>query len=268
MPRGRPVPKEARRAREAAVAAHERRFLGHRCPRCGGIERFTSSGGCVRCVACRRFRTGRKAEISANRLRRSVAREAGATMYEGMPCRRCSGVLRYTAGKGRCVACMRAALAKRDREVERKRLAASRARHREAANARARVRNKRPEVKAARSARVLTRYHADPDFRLKIRMSKAIRRALGGAKKNRRPWENLVGYTIEDLRIHLKRQFVKGMSWHNIDQWQVDHIVPIACFGRVDPGGDAFRACWALSNLRPLWKSLNHAKGAKREHLV
>lgn len=130
------------------------------------------------------------------------------------------------------------------------------------------ARNSRPEVKARRAALVLARYHADPAERLRVRMSKAVRRALSASKKQRRPWTELVGYSVEELRVHLERQFLPGMNWANIELWQVDHVLPVAGFGPMSPGDDAFRACWALTNLRPLWKIDNLLKGSKREHLL
>jgi len=92
-------------------------------------------------------------------------------------------------------------------------------------------------------------------------------RRVGDGKRQRR-WEALVGYTVADLRQHLERQFVKGMSWDNAGEWHVDHIIPQTAFSFTSAEDPEFRACWALSNLRPLWRSENISKHAKRLHLI
>lgn len=86
--------------------------------------------------------------------------------------------------------------------------------------------------------------------------------------KGRERWADLVGYSTAELRPHLERQFPPGMGWSNIDRWHIDHIVPLAAFGPMSAGDPVFRAAWALTNLRPLWKRDNEAKGPKREHLL
>lgn len=77
-----------------------------------------------------------------------------------------------------------------------------------------------------------------------------------------------MGYTPGELRAHLERQFTKGMSWSRFIEGdiQIDHIVPVASFD-LDDEADV-RACWALTNLRPMWKAENRAKWAHREHLL
>ena len=78
----------------------------------------------------------------------------------------------------------------------------------------------------------------------------------------------MVGYSVADLAQHLERQFLPGMSWENMDQWHIDHIVPLAEFKASSPDSPAFKAAWALSNLRPLWAKDNMKKGARRESLL
>lgn len=75
--------------------------------------------------------------------------------------------------------------------------------------------------------------------------------------------EKATGFTTEELKIHLEKQFTKGMSWSvfNTGAIHIDHIIPISSFDLSNP--DEVRACWALSNLRPLWSADNLAKNAK-----
>jgi hypothetical protein len=91
---------------------------------------------------------------------------------------------------------------------------------------------------------------------------------VGGSKKERRTFD-LLGYTSQELRAHLERQFNGRMSWDNYGVfWHVDHIVPLALFRYETPEDPEFRAAWALPNLRPLWKIENIKKGAKRLTLL
>lgn len=78
--------------------------------------------------------------------------------------------------------------------------------------------------------------------------------------------QRLVGYTIADLRKHLEKQFVSGMGWHNMHRWHIDHITPQSAFDLSKH--DEWRACWCLSNLRPMWARANLAKSARLTHLL
>lgn len=77
-----------------------------------------------------------------------------------------------------------------------------------------------------------------------------------------------MGWTMADLRSHLERQFHKGMSWDNYGKWQIDHITPVSSFKVASVYDDEFRACWALSNLRPLLAGDNASKRDRRTLLL
>jgi hypothetical protein len=106
-----------------------------------------------------------------------------------------------------------------------------------------------------------------PVNRLNHRVGQLVRSSLGAGKAGR-SWPTILGYTVEDLAAHLERQFVAGMSWGNMGEWHVDHILPLASFQFADENDPEFRAAWALTNLRPLWKLDNIRKHAKRLHLI
>lgn len=106
-----------------------------------------------------------------------------------------------------------------------------------------------------------------PSFTINERMSATIRASLKG-NKNGASWEGLVGYTLSDLIRHLERQFVAGMSWDNRALWHIDHIVPLASFKFMTADDPEFRAAWALTNLRPLWKADNLSKNDQRLFLI
>ncbi len=100
---------------------------------------------------------------------------------------------------------------------------------------------------------------ADPKFRLNGRMRNAIKKAIKEHKAGRR-WEDLVGYTLQELVKHLERKFKPGMSWENFGQWHIDHIIPKSLFNYKTPEDFDFKRCWALSNLQPLWEKDNIIK--------
>lgn len=116
-----------------------------------------------------------------------------------------------------------------------------------------------PLAKVSAAARQRKRRRDNPEFAIAARMTASIYQALREGKAGRR-WESLVGYTLGDLTAHLERQFGKGMSWANYGQWHIDHIRPVASFTFSTAEDDDFKACWALTNLRPLWKAENLAK--------
>lgn len=104
--------------------------------------------------------------------------------------------------------------------------------------------------------------------RIRNYFTAAICHSLKGSTKGGRSWETILGYTADDLRQHLERQFAKGMSWDNYGEWHVDHIVPVASFTFSSADDAEFKACWSLTNLRPLWAADNMSKKHKRTHLI
>ena len=111
------------------------------------------------------------------------------------------------------------------------------------------------------------RRESTPQRRLERRISNRMREALSSDYQGGK-WREALPYSIAELRDHLERQFVKGMSWENMHQWHIDHIVPKSSFSYSSPDEPDFLACWALSNLRPLWASENISKGSRRETLL
>ncbi len=100
------------------------------------------------------------------------------------------------------------------------------------------------------------------DGKLKSCLGSAICNSLQGRKQGRR-WESLVGYTIEQLKEHLEKQFADGMSWDNYGKWHIDHIIPVSFFRYSSFSDTEFKMCWRLENLRPLWARENIQKKNK-----
>jgi len=123
-------------------------------------------------------------------------------------------------------------------------------------------------VNKQRRKRIHEAFRNDPEYerryRLRLSISNAINKALPGKKKGR-PWEALVGYTLEDLICHIEKQFQPGMTWENRGKggWHIDHIIPMSVFNITSPEDVDFKRCWALKNLRPLWGKENLGKRDK-----
>ena len=106
------------------------------------------------------------------------------------------------------------------------------------------------------------RRHRDPRLRLDGAMGVLVRYALL-TRKAARTWRSILGYTVDDLILHLSRRFKPGMTLDNYGAWHVDHIVPRSRFSYTTEDDPGFKGCWALSNLQPLWAVENMRKGAK-----
>jgi len=100
---------------------------------------------------------------------------------------------------------------------------------------------------------------------LNHRISGGILKSLGKNKAGY-SWESLVGFTLEELKHHLEKHFLPGMSWENRKYWDIDHKIPLSVFNFQKPGDIDFHRAWNLSNLQPLWRKKNISKGAKLKH--
>jgi hypothetical protein len=140
---------------------------------------------------------------------------------------------------------------------------------REVAAATQRAKRLPPEVRRERveanRLKQRARRRTDPLKAMQARLSRLHRHALAmvGAIKTSPTFEQL-GYTAEEFVAHIERQFVKGMGWHNMREWQIDHIIPVS---EAKTEQDVV-ALNQLSNLRPMWADQNNAKKNKRVSLI
>lgn len=102
---------------------------------------------------------------------------------------------------------------------------------------------------------------ASPAFRISRSLSFGIWRSLRSGKSGRH-WESIVGFTLQELMVHLEAQFTPGMTFENYGRWHIDHRKPICEFAFESEHDEAFRQCWSLKNLRPLWAADNLKLGA------
>ena len=126
------------------------------------------------------------------------------------------------------------------------------------------------------SQRWAWQYKTDPQMQLRERLRTMMRKHakkcawvasyFGSSSKAQgrgKLWA-AVGYTSLELRLHIERQFVNGMTWDRFlaGEIHIDHIVPKSKFDL--DSLDELRACYALSNLRPMWATDNVREGARR----
>lgn len=100
----------------------------------------------------------------------------------------------------------------------------------------------------------------DELYVIKCRVSTLIRMKIkqNGYTKQSRTYE-ILGCSFEDFKLHIERQFAKGMSWDNRDKWHIDHIIPMATAKTEE---DVIRLNH-YTNLRPLWAEENLSKSDK-----
>lgn len=101
----------------------------------------------------------------------------------------------------------------------------------------------------------------DPTFKVLTRMRDFNRRcveAIRGVKNWRTA--TILGYTPDELRLHIESQWQDGMSWENYGEWHIDHIKSIK--QHLNEGIDDIKIINALTNLQPLWAFDNLSKGA------
>jgi len=234
-----------------------------KCTGCGAdkprtTEHFNKKlGGLTsRCRVC--LSASRRADDAARARNNEARRRSRAQNPEAV---RAKDRARYGPKKREAVAAWRAANPEKKREIDRRYYE----RNREAVIARAvQYAAARPEQTRASGQRLHQRRQASsPAYRLNRSIKSAMNISLNGGKAGRR-WSDLVGYSREDLMAHLERQFTKGMNWTNYGEWHVDHIVPLAAHEIDSAESEAFKAAWALTNLRPMWASDNIRKGPKR----
>lgn len=126
---------------------------------------------------------------------------------------------------------------------------------------------RRPERVLEISRRTYEKNKDKPENICSARIRARIYLAMRGKAKSGKTFE-LLGYTPEDLRRHIEKQFCKGMSWGNYGEWHIDHIVPLSSFEISSWDDPELKAAWDLTNLRPIWSKENLQKSARLTHLV
>jgi len=109
------------------------------------------------------------------------------------------------------------------------------------------------------------RRRSRPEVAMAERVSRMLCWALAdvGAVKRGKTFD-MLGYTPAELKDHIEKQFLPGMSWDNRSEWEIDHITPISSATCEQDVIELNQ----LYNLRPLWSAANNAKKDKRLYLI
>jgi hypothetical protein len=109
---------------------------------------------------------------------------------------------------------------------------------------------------------MINKYYSDAHTKIKMNLSRRMRDFF---KKNGSRTVDFIGCSIDDLKIHIEKQFVDGMSWENygVHGWHIDHIRPCCSFDLTDP--EQQKECFHYTNLQPLWAKDNIRKGGRYE---
>lgn len=75
---------------------------------------------------------------------------------------------------------------------------------------------------------------------------------------------DLVGCSIDELKLYIQKQFATGMTWDNYGlgniKWSIDHIIPCAYFDLTNL--EEQKKCFHYTNLCPLWNKDNSKKNS------
>ena len=114
------------------------------------------------------------------------------------------------------------------------------------------------------------RRNIDPQFKiiqnLRSNLYKLVTRKRNIIKNKQT--KELIGCSVEDLKIHIENQFVLGMNWENYtyDIWHIDHIKPLSLAKNMD---DIIRLkLMHYTNLQPLWAKDNIKKSDKYDEKI
>lgn len=118
----------------------------------------------------------------------------------------------------------------------------------------------------------------NPMLKIRDNISRGIRKGLKSNNKNGQSINTY--YTNEEIQTHFLNLMDK--SWMTLENygrynpkiwddndpstwtWQIDHIIPQSEFIYFSMDDEECKACWALSNLRPLSAKQNHQDGINR----
>jgi hypothetical protein len=104
------------------------------------------------------------------------------------------------------------------------------------------------------------RFEQDSNYKIIEYTRARIRDALkNNAKKTKTKTKELLGCSIDELKLFLEYQFDKNMSWDNHGKyWSIDHVIPCASFDMSNI--DEQKKCFHWTNLQPLSIKLNRQK--------
>lgn len=104
------------------------------------------------------------------------------------------------------------------------------------------------------------KYVIDINYRLRVILRGRLWKAISRESKKSSALD-LLGCSIDELKMYLEQKFIDGMNWENYGQWHIDHIKPCCRFDLTD--FEQQKECFHYSNLQPLWAKDNITKNGK-----
>jgi hypothetical protein len=121
----------------------------------------------------------------------------------------------------------------------------------------------RTECKKCHNAREIKKRNTNSSHKLRVNVSRAIRKMLNGEQKSGSCMAYLP-FSIQQLKEHLESKFDEKMNWDNYGSyWDVDHIYPQSLLQYDNMQHENFLKTWSLDNLQPLSKIENIKKSNK-----
>ena len=116
------------------------------------------------------------------------------------------------------------------------------------------------QISCKRSERNKLKRKIDPVFVIKARLRNRVWSMLKNKKKSATT-EKMLGCSYEFFKTYIEQKFPENMGWHNMGEWHIDHIKPLASFDLTNSEEQAI--AFHYTNHQPLWAKDNIAKGAK-----
>jgi len=105
------------------------------------------------------------------------------------------------------------------------------------------------------------KYKSDPTFKFNSGVRQACNHAISGDSHwSEETFMSRMGYSVDELKEQLQTRWNDGMNWDNYGDWNIDHVVPTSFFVFTDYSDLAFKACWSLKNIQPMWRGDNSSK--------
>lgn len=101
------------------------------------------------------------------------------------------------------------------------------------------------------------RENLSPKEKVEMVLRRRFKKVIVAMKKGKQwcSWRVLIGCSVVEIKEHIEKQFVEGMSWENHGnghgKWNIDHIKPLYSFNLMDL--EQQKIAFHYTNTRPLW---------------
>ena len=115
-------------------------------------------------------------------------------------------------------------------------------------------------INQKKEKRNVIRESRDPIYKLKRKMRHSLKDAFRrkGYSKNTQS-QQILGEDWETVKTYFESLFTEGMTWDNMGEWHIDHIIPLSTS---NSEVEILNLCH-YKNLQPLWAKDNLEKSDK-----